>query len=307
MCSRIVRRGWSERLRKRPNWATRHSPIASLSAADRAASVSAARLKRLDVPTIIIERNNRPGDSWRKRYKSLCLHDPVWYDHLPYLPFPDHWPVFSPKDKIGDWLEMYVKVMELNYWHSTECKSAHYDETTQEWTVTVERAGETVVLRPKQLVLATGMSGMPNIPEIPGADSFKGVQHHSSQHTGADDYAGKKCVVLGSNNSAHDICAALWEHGADVTMIQRSSTHVAKSDSLMELALGPLYSESAVQSRHHHGHRRPDVRLGALQDHAHFPHSHLPGDCAAGMRTFTSVSGRPGSCSILATTARGCS
>jgi putative flavoprotein involved in K+ transport len=61
------------------------------------------------VPTIIIEKNDRPGDSWRKRYKSLCLHDPVWYDHLPYLPFPDHWPVFSPKDKIGDWLEMYTK------------------------------------------------------------------------------------------------------------------------------------------------------------------------------------------------------
>ena len=59
-----------------------------------------ARLKRLGVPTIIIEKNERPGDSWRKRYKSLCLHDPVWYDHLPYLPFPDHWPIFSPKDKI---------------------------------------------------------------------------------------------------------------------------------------------------------------------------------------------------------------
>jgi putative flavoprotein involved in K+ transport len=208
----------------------------------------AARLKRLEVPTIIIEKNNRPGDSWRKRYKSLCLHDPVWYDHLPYLPFPDHWPVFSPKDKIGDWLEMYTKVMELNYWHSTVCLSAQYHEDTQDWTVTVDRAGKTVVLRPKQLVLATGMSGVPNVPQIPGADSFRGVQLHSSQFRGVDDYRGNKCVVLGSNNSAHDICAALWEQDADVTMIQRSSTHVAKSDSLMELALGGLYSESAVQA-----------------------------------------------------------
>jgi hypothetical protein len=87
-----------------------------------------ARLRRLGVPTIIVEKNERPGDSWRKRYKSLCLHDPVWYDHMPYLPFPDHWPVFSPKDKIGDWLEMYAKVMELNFWGSTECKHASYDD-----------------------------------------------------------------------------------------------------------------------------------------------------------------------------------
>lgn len=208
----------------------------------------AARLKRLDVPTIVIEKNPRAGDSWRNRYKSLCLHDPVWYDHLPYLPFPDHWPVFSPKDKIGDWLEMYVKVMELNYWHSTECRGAQYNADTQDWTVTVVREGKTVVLRPKQLVLATGMSGMPNVPQFPGAETFRGTQQHSSQFRGTDNYRGKKCVVLGSNNSAHDISAALWEQDADVTMIQRSSTHVAKSDSLMELALGGLYSESAVQA-----------------------------------------------------------
>ena len=100
-----------------------------------------ARLRQLGVPTIIIDRNPRPGDAWRNRYKSLCLHDPVWYDHLPYIDFPKNWPVFAPKDKIGDWLEMYAKVMELNYWGSTECKNATYDEDTGEWTVVVERDG----------------------------------------------------------------------------------------------------------------------------------------------------------------------
>ena len=207
-----------------------------------------ARLRRLGVPTIIIEKNERPGDSWRNRYKSLCLHDPVWYDHMPYLPFPDHWPVFSPKDKIGDWLEMYTKIMELNYWSSTTCTGAEYDEGAKEWTVRVNRNGEDVVLKPKQLILATGMSAVPNVPEFKGAERFKGDQHHSSKHPGGDGYEGKKCVVIGSNNSAHDICADLWEHGADVTMVQRSTTHIAKSDTLMELALGGLYSEDAVKN-----------------------------------------------------------
>jgi putative flavoprotein involved in K+ transport len=207
-----------------------------------------ARLRRLGVPTIIVERNAKPGDSWRKRYKSLCLHDPVWYDHLPYLPFPDDWPVFSPKDKIGDWLEMYTKVMELNYWGGTTAKKARFDEARKEWEVTVERDGKEVVLRPKQLVFALGVSGYPNTPKIEGAENFKGDQHHSSAHPGPEAYKGKKCVVLGSNNSAHDICAALWENGADVTMIQRSSTHIAPSDSLMELALGGLYSDQAVKN-----------------------------------------------------------
>ncbi|MEA2360323.1 MAG: putative flavoprotein involved in transport [Solirubrobacteraceae bacterium] len=207
-----------------------------------------ARLRQLRVPTIIVERNERPGDSWRKRYKSLCLHDPVWYDHLPYIKFPESWPVFSPKDKIGDWLEMYTRVMELNYWSSTTAKSARYDEEAGEWLVVVERDGADITLRPKQLVMATGMSGKPNVPEIPGMDVFKGDQHHSSQHLGPDAYRGRKAVVIGSNNSAHDICAALWEVGADVTMVQRSSTHIVRSDTLMDIGLSALYSEQAVQA-----------------------------------------------------------
>jgi len=205
-----------------------------------------ARLRQLGVPAIILEKNERAGDSWRKRYKSLCLHDPVWYDHLPYIPFPDNWPVFAPKDKVADWLEMYTKVMELNYWSSTTAKSAQYDEATGEWTIIVDRNGEEVVLRPKQLVLATGMSGKANVPVIPGQDVFKGEQQHSSQHPGPDAWRGKRVVVIGANNSAHDICAALWEGKADVTMVQRSSTHIVKSDSLMEVCLGGLYSEQAV-------------------------------------------------------------
>jgi putative flavoprotein involved in K+ transport len=172
----------------------------------------------------------------------------VWYDHLPYLPFPDDWPVFSPKDKIGDWLESYAKVMELNYWGDTECKAARWDATQQEWQVTVQHKGETVTLRPTHLVFATGMSAVPNLPDYPGMSAFKGTQVHSSEYKSGDEWRGKRAVVVGSNNSAHDICADLWEHGAEVTMVQRSTTHVARSDTLMDLALGGLYSESAVKS-----------------------------------------------------------
>jgi putative flavoprotein involved in K+ transport len=137
-------------------------------------------------------------------------------------------------------------VMELNYWGSSTVRSASFDG--DEWTVVVDRDGEEVVLRPKQLVFATGMSAKPNVPSIPGQDEFGGEQHHSSKHPGPDGYVGKRVVVIGSNNSAHDICAALWEAGVDVTMVQRSSTHIVRSGSLMEIGLGALYSEEAVAS-----------------------------------------------------------
>ncbi|AVS82111.1 FAD-dependent oxidoreductase [Paracidovorax avenae] len=247
-----IRRGrqtWLERRRQEAEELGREKqPFVLVIGGGQGGIVLGARLRQLGVSHIVIDRHARPGDQWRNRYKSLCLHDPVWYDHLPYLPFPDNWPVFAPKDKIGDWLEMYTRVMEVNYWPSTNCLNARFDEDRQEWEVTVERDGETLVLRPKHLVFATGMSGKANVPKIQGQDVFQGEQQHSSQHPGPDAYAGKKVVVIGANNSAHDICAALWEHGADVTMVQRSSTHIVRSESLMEIGLGDLYSERAVAS-----------------------------------------------------------
>ena len=247
--SKKARKSWLElRREEEAKLGYEEQPYVVIIGGGQGGIILAARLKKLGVPTIVVEKNARAGDSWRNRYKSLCLHDPVWYDHLPYMPFPDDWPVFAPKDKVGDWLEMYTKVMEINYWGSTVAKKATFHEDTGEWEVLVERHGEPVTLRPKQLVFALGVSGYANVPKIEGAETFEGEQHHSSKHPGPEGYIGKKVVVLGSNNSAHDICAALVEHGVDVTMVQRSSTHIAPSDSLMELALGGLYSEQAVKS-----------------------------------------------------------
>jgi putative flavoprotein involved in K+ transport len=238
---------WLERREKeRAELGTTVQPYVLVVGGGQGGIALGARLRSLGVPSLVVDKHPRPGDQWRGRYKSLCLHDPVWYDHLPYLKFPDTWPVFSPKDKIGDWLESYVEAMEVPYWTGTTVTHAAYSPERGEWTVELEREGDPLTLRPKHLVLATGMSGKPNIPELPGQDVFRGDQHHSSAHPGPDAYAGKRCVVIGSNNSAFDICGALWEHDADVTMVQRSSTHIVKSASLMDIGLGALYSEEAV-------------------------------------------------------------
>jgi putative flavoprotein involved in K+ transport len=243
------KRNWAERRRdEEATLGITEQPYCLIVGSGQGGLGLGARLRRLGVPTLIVDKAERPGDQWRGRYKSLCLHDPVWYDHMPYLPFPEHWPVFTPKDQIGDWLEMYAKAMELNVWNRTECVKADFDEAAGHWNVTVLRDGEPVQLHPVQLILATGMSGVANVPKYPGAESFAGQQHHSSQHPGGDAWRGKRAVVIGANNSAHDICADLVEHGAQVTMVQRSPTHIVRSETLMEVVLGPLYSEEAVEN-----------------------------------------------------------
>jgi len=209
-----------------------------------------ARLKRLGVPHVILEKTEHAGGNWRSRYKSLCLHDPVWCTHLPYIPFPDHWPIYPSKDQLADWLEMYVKVMELNFWTKSTCTSATWDDVAKEWTVQVDRDWQKIILRPKHLVVATGVYGLPNIPHYEGTDLFQQEHEllHSSAYKNGDAYAGKKVAVIGSNTSAHDICADLYEHGVNVTMVQRSSTTIVGRTTLKDVLCGGLYSEDALEN-----------------------------------------------------------
>jgi putative flavoprotein involved in K+ transport len=205
-----------------------------------------ARLKQLGVPTLIVERNARAGDSWRNRYRSLVLHDPVWYDHLPYLPFPETWPVFCPKDKMGDWLEAYASIFELDIWTSTSCEHAARDERAGRWTATVRRAdGEEVTVTPRQLVFCTGAYGPPNEIRFAGQDVFSGTLLHSADYTAGAPFRGKRAVVIGAGSSAHDVAVDLWEAGAEVTMFQRRPSIVVRSETLMDLGF-EIYSEDAV-------------------------------------------------------------
>lgn len=240
------RETWSEvREREEAAYGNGTEPYCLVIGGGQGGIMLGARLKQLGVPTVIVEKNAKAGDSWRNRYRSLVLHDPVWYDHLPYIPFPANWPVFTPKDKMGDWLEMYVKVMELNYWGGTECVSALFDEIEKRWTVKLLRDGNPVTLRPVQLVFATGAYGPPKFIDLPGAAGFPGEILHSSQYSDGTRFAGKKVAVIGGASSAHDIAVDLWEAGAEVTMVQRSPTTVVRSETLMDLGFD-IYSEEAV-------------------------------------------------------------
>ena len=240
------RRTWSEsRADETARLGAQDQPYALVIGGSQGGLALGARLKQLGVPTLIVERNARAGDSWRNRYRSLVLHDPVWYDHMPYLPFPDNWPVFTPKDKMGDWLDAYASIFELNLWTSTTCEMATWNEASQDWLVTVTRNGKPVTLRPKHLIFATGAYGPPKKLDWPGIDCFNGTLLHSSAYAGAADFKGKRAVVIGSSSSAHDVAVDLWEAGADVTMIQRSPTVVVRSETLMDLGF-EIYSEAAV-------------------------------------------------------------
>ncbi|MCJ1449945.1 hypothetical protein MMC28_000273 [Mycoblastus sanguinarius] len=244
------RKNWQERRTAMENFDGEIEPTVLILGAGQGGLTSAARLQQLGIPTLIIDRNPRIGDNWRNRYHQLVLHDPVWYDHLPYVPFPSHWPIFTPKDKLAEWFESYARLLELNVWTQTNLESVNWDGSKRQWTVNLERKKtdgtvEKRTLHPRHVIQATGHSGEMSFPKIKGMDDFKGDRLcHSSQFKGANSNSeGKRAIVVGCCNSGHDIAQDFYEHGYDVTIVQRSSTYVMSSKAGLDVLLAGLYEE----------------------------------------------------------------
>ncbi|HXH42683.1 MAG TPA: NAD(P)/FAD-dependent oxidoreductase [Bradyrhizobium sp.] len=207
----------------------------------------AARLKQLNVDTLIVDREARIGDNWRKRYHALTLHNQVQVNHLPYMPFPPSWPTYIPKDKLANWFEAYVDAMELNFWTGTEFEGGAYDEASGRWTITLRRAdGSKRTMHPRHVIMATGVSGIANIPDIAMLDNFKGTLMHSSRYEDGENWTGKRAIVIGTGNSGHDIAQDLHSSGAEVTLVQRSPTLVTNIEPSAQLAYA-TYNEGSLE------------------------------------------------------------
>jgi putative flavoprotein involved in K+ transport len=233
---------WEDVRRKSRSFADREPTVLVVGAAQAGLAI-AARLRQLDVDTLVVEKWDRIGDSWRKRYHSLALHNSIHVNHLPYLPFPETWPTYIPKDMLGNWLEFYADAMEINCWTGTAFVSGEWSESEKCWTARLRRSdGTERIVRPRHIVFANGVSSIPHIPDLPGLQDFAGEVVHSEGFTNGAGWGGKNALILGTGSSAHDIAQDLHSHGARPTIIQRGSTTVVSIDPSAKLNYA-LYDE----------------------------------------------------------------
>ncbi|TCD65649.1 hypothetical protein EIP91_002417 [Steccherinum ochraceum] len=230
---------WQEVATKRKEKAEREPQVLVVGAGQTGLMIAAA-CKQQGMRVLTIERHERVGDLWRKRYPTLVLHTTKGQHEFLYHPYPSTWPEYAPKDKYADWLETYAVHQDLTIWTNTQLQGHPvYHDNTHTWDVTVNHAGQPRTIHPTHIVMASGSLGEPRIPALPGSDIFQGTIVHGTAFQGGPAYTGKRVIVVGAGNTAIDVCQDLCAYNAaSVTMVQRSQTCVIDARTMSRRAHG---------------------------------------------------------------------
>jgi putative flavoprotein involved in K+ transport len=170
---------------------------------------AAGALKHHGLESVILDRDRKTGDIWRKRYERLHLHTIRGLSYLPYFKMPKDYPRYPSKDQFADYMEQYAKHFNLHIEHGVEVTKVLKQGNS--WAVDTA-SGE--VWNAPIVIIATGLNSIPIIPNWAHRSDYKGQFLHSADYATGRDFAGKRVLVIGCGNSGAEISADLVENGA---------------------------------------------------------------------------------------------
>jgi putative flavoprotein involved in K+ transport len=236
---------------------------------------TAAMLRREGVASVVLEAGDELGAAWRGRYDRLRLHTPRLLSCLPDHRIPRRHGRWVARDGVVDYLQEYAQVNELDVRLRTLVE--RIDSEGGSWLVSAN--GES--LRAGRVVVATGFSRVPSLPDWPGVEGYGCELAHSAAYRNAEPYRGRDVLVVGTGNSGAEIAVDLAEGGAGrVAVAVRTPPHITRRDSLgipaqaLGITLGHLPPSLAgalaaglrrvtIPDLEPYGLPRPTERLGA--------------------------------------------
>jgi putative flavoprotein involved in K+ transport len=216
------------------------APVAIVGAGPTGLAAAAA-LKERGVETVLLERSDAIGESWRRRYERLHLHTVRWLSGLPGLPIERSAGKWVAKDAYAEYLVRYAGHHALEPRLGVDVQ--RIERTDGTWTLRTSDGD----LEAGQVVVASGFSAKPHLPDWHGRDAFAGRLVHSADYVDPTPYTGLDVLVVGSGNSGAEIATDVAEAGARRVRISvRTPPIVVRRDTLgiptqlLGIALGKL-------------------------------------------------------------------
>lgn len=213
------------------------------------------RLESLDANVIAFDSVDRAAGNWSGPGKAFAtLHHRGSIITLPQYPMNAERSASMGGAAITEYISEAVEALKLPVFCGVKVVSNTYDETSQLWEVLIEDVGtgEQATVTTKNLILCVGAianAANARYPKLADRQLFRGPVQHSSEYVDATGFEGKKVVVVGASNSAHDIARSLAEGGAsDVTLLQRGPTAFFEWERVQPVLEGPYNTVASLET-----------------------------------------------------------
>jgi len=170
-----------------------------------------AALKRLGCEPVLLDRDERVGGTWARRYERLHLHTVRRFSGLPYHGISREHPRYIPKDGFARYLDEYATRLGLDVRLGHAVSKVRPEDGSGRWLVETDRDA----WHSRAVIVATGHYNREVVPRWEGTDAFEGRLLHSVHYRSGLEFAGLRTLVIGIGNSGAEIAADLAEQGAE--------------------------------------------------------------------------------------------
>lgn len=185
----------------------------------------AGRMRHRKIPFEIIEQAAAVGSTWRNHYDRLHLHTVKQLSALPHLPFPEDYPLYVPRTKVVEYLTNYALHFDIQPHFNTAVTKIRKEGAN--WIV---QTNTEQTFQAKNVILATGVNRVPNMPTWKGQEKFKGTIIHSRDYKNPKPFIGKKTLVVGFGNTGAEVAFDLSESEVDTTTVIRTPVSIVPRD-----------------------------------------------------------------------------
>ncbi|MFC7597803.1 flavin-containing monooxygenase [Terrabacter sp. GCM10028922] len=187
---------------------------------------TAAAMRRRGLRSVVLERADSVGSSWRAHYDRLHLHTPRELSGLPGLPIPKEMGRWVARDDVVRYLELYAAHHEIHVRLGTQVSRVDRSADGASWTLTL---GDGTTTTAPYAVVATGFNHTPREPDVPGLQGFSGEVVLARHYRSGAAHAGRDVLVVGTGNTGTELAVDLAEHGAKrVRLAVRTVPHILR-------------------------------------------------------------------------------
>ena len=174
--------------------------------------LAARAFKLAGIPYDHFERHTDVGGIWDMANPGTSMYDSAHFISSKYtsgffgFPMPENYPDYPTRQQIFDYIVAFADRFGLRgairFGVGVDQAIPLGEDASEGWDVTLSNGEKH---RYRGVVCAVGVTWHPNIPSYPGQDSFMGEVRHTVSFTNADEFRGKRVLVVGGGNSGVDI------------------------------------------------------------------------------------------------------